>query len=212
MSVRLHVALNANVTITGIDLSNTTELIQNLGIASNTDVEVQLNDNEEIDTLVIDKERIEIQLQKSEATIVRVYPDEGNLQPLAKIASVVLNMESHEIEEISYNTELVFEQDSGQSAEKYLGPRLFFHNQLGDGQASLWGGSGEMIFGNSQERKTFTISPRLYDEHTTRVLIEASYRIISKLVPDGSQIEEALKVIWSDAHRLMEQLDSSEVA
>ena len=64
-----------------------------------------------------------------------------------------------------------------------------------------------MVFGSSQERKSFTVAPRLDDEKTTRVFVEANYHVAGGQTPLEAGMSESLATIWKDAFRVMELVD-----
>ncbi len=210
MSVSLHVALGASVVVAGIDMPAMDDFVEKLKAIFETDVQVLSGRGGDPDVLVLDRERIEVSVQGSQLIISRDYPSEEDLSTLARISNATLALLDQSIEAIGYNVDLVFEQNSGRSAERYLGERLFRHGKLDDDAWPLWGGSGTMVFGSSRERKSFTVAPRLDDEKTTRVLVEANYHVVDGQTPLESGISESLAVIWRDAFRVMELVDGEE--
>ena len=208
MPISLHVALGASVIIVGIDLPSVDNLVQELGVISKTDVQVLYGRDGDPDVLILDRERIEITILESQLFVTREYPSEEDLLPLANISTATLNFLNQPIEAIGYNVDLVFEQNSGRSAERYLGGRLFKHRELGGMEWPLWGGSGTMVFGNSRKRKSFNLAPRLEDDKTTRVLVEANYHVGDGIIPQETEISESLATIWRDTIGIMELIDA----
>ena len=207
MPISLHVALGASVVIVGIDLPSMYDLVGQLGVISKTDVQVLSGGEGDPDVLILDRERIEITVLRSQLSVSREYPSEEDLKTLANISTATLNFLDQPIEAIGYNVDLVFEQNSGRSAERYLGERLFKRRDLGDKNWPLWGGFGTMIFGDSQKRKSFNLAPRIEDGKTTRVLVEANYHVGDGLTPQRTEIGESLATIWKDSFKIMEFID-----
>ena len=210
MSVSLHVALEASVVIMGVDMPSMNDFVEKLEAMFETDVQVLSGRAGDPDVLVLDRERIEVSVQGSRLIINRYYPSEEDLPTLARISNATLTLLDQPIEAIGYNVDLVFEQDSGRSAERYLGERLFRHGKLDGDDWPLWGGSGTMVFGSSRERKSFTVAPRLDDEKTTRVLVEANYHVVGGQTPLEAGMSESLAIVWKDAFRVMELVDGEE--
>lgn len=210
MSVSLHIALDASVVIVGIDMPSMDDFVEKLETLFETDVQVLSGGDGGPDVLVLDRERIKVSVQGSQLVINRDYPSEEDLPTLARVSNVTLTLLNQSIEAIGYNVNLVFEQDSGRAAERYLGERLFRHGKLDDDEWPLWGGSGTMVFGSSRERKSFTVAPRLDDEKTTRVFVEANYHVAGGYTPSETGISESLAIIWRDAFRVMELVDGEE--
>ena len=207
MPISLHVALGASVVIVGIDLPSVDNLVEELGVISKTDVQVLLGRDGDPDVLILDRERIEITILESQLSVSREYPSEEDLSALASISTSTLNILNQPIKAIGYNVDLVFEQNSGRTAERYLGGRLFKHNEFGGEEWPLWGGFGTMVFGNSRKRKSFCITPRLDDDKTTRVSVEANYHVGDGQIPRETEICESLATIWKDTLGIMELID-----
>ena len=177
MPISLHVALGASVVIVGNDLPSVDNLIEELGGISKTDVQVLSGKDGGPDVLILDRERIRITILESQLSINREYPSEEDLLPLANISTATLSFLNRPIKAIGYNVDLVFEQDSGRSAERYLAGKLFKHREFGGKEWPLWGGFGTMVFGNSRRRKSFSVAPWIEGDKTTRVLVEANYHV-----------------------------------
>lgn len=211
MSVSLHVALDAGVVIMGVGVPSLDDFVERLETIFETDVQVLSSEGPgDPDVLVLDRERIEISVHESQLIINREYPSEEDLAALARVSNAMLTLLGQPIEAIGYNAGLAFEQNSGRSAERYLGERLFKYKQLDNDEWPLWGGSGTMVFGSSRERKSFTVAPRLDDEKTTRVFVEANYHVADGQVPSEARISESLTTVWRDVFRVMELIDGEE--
>lgn len=207
MPISLHVALGASVVIVGIDLPSVDNFGEELGVISKTDVQVLTGGDGDPDVFILDRERIEITILESQLSVSREYPSEEDLLPLASISAATLNFLNQPIEAIGYNVDLVFEQNSGRSAERYLGGRLFKHREFGGEEWLLWGGFGTMVFGHSRKRQSFNVAPRLEDDKTTRVLVEANYHVSDGNIPQETEIRESLAMIWRNTIGIMELID-----
>ena len=223
MAFWLHDALNASVVIIGVDLIPALEVVEALKAAVQTDMRIttalsppqQFGEAEQVRTLLLDRERVEITAQSSRSSVLRQHPDEGDLRRLAEITAIALDISGQATgpaATIGYNVELIFEQDSGQPAGRFLGERLFDYGGLGEDAWPLWGGAGRIVFGNSQERRMFTTESRFGDDQTTRVYLTANLHMESVRIPDEGEVRESLQTIWGDAHRFMERLDQKGAA
>ena len=206
MPISLHVALGASVVIVGIDLPSVDKLVEELEAISKTEVQVLSGGDGGPDVLFLEKERLRITILESQLSVSREYPSEEDLLPLANISTATLNILNQPIKAIGYNVDLVFEQNSGRLAERYLG-RIFKHREFGGKEWPLWGGFGTMVFGNSRKRKSFNVAPHLMDDKTTRVLVEANYHVGDEKIPQETEIGESLALIWRDTFGIMELID-----
>lgn len=218
MSFWLHDALNASVVILGVDLIPTPETVEALRAALQTDMRVTnaispplpSGEVEQVKSLLLDRDRVEITVQGSRSTIIRQHPDEANLSRLAEITAIALGISGQttgNAEAVGYNVEIIFEQDSGQPAGRYLGERLFDHNAFEEEPWPLLGGAGRIVFGDSQESRMFTAESRFGEDQTTRVFISANLHFAGVRIPHEDEVRESLQTIWGDAHRFMERLD-----
>ena len=223
MSFWLHDALNASVVILGVDLIPTPEAVDALRAALQTDMRITnaltppqpSGEVEQVRSLLLDRDRVEITVQGSRSTVLGQHPDEENLSRLAEIAAIALDISGQttgNAEAVGYNVELIFEQDSGQPAPRYLGERLFDYSTLEDEAWPLLGGAGRIVFGNSQESRMFTAESRFGEDQTTRVFVSANLQVAGVRIPDEGEVREYLQTIWGDAHRFMERLDQKGVA
>ena len=217
MSVTLHDSLNASVVLLGVDLLPTPESMDELKQAIQTDILVTVGiagpqpsgDVEEIRTLRLDRERVEMTMQGSRSTVLRQHPEGIDLPRLAEITSLALSLSQLKIEVVEavrYSVELVFEQDSGQVAGRYVAERLFDY-QPGEGDLPLWGGAARMVFGTPEVKQIFTVESRFGDDQTSRLFISANLHLEDRRIPSEDEIRESLEQIWRDAHRFMERLD-----
>ena len=218
MSFWLHDALNASVVILGVNLVPTPEAVRALGEALQTDMRVTTatsppqpsGDVEQVRSLLLDRDRAEITVQGSRSTVLWQHPDEANLSRLAEITAIALGISGQttgNAEAVGYNVELIFEQDSGQPAGRYLGERLFDYSALEKEAWPLLGGAGRIVFGSSQESRMFTADSRFGEDQTTRVFISANLHLAGARIPNEGEVRESLQTIWGDAHRFMERLD-----
>ena len=134
---------------------------------------------------------------------------------MAEITAIALGISGQttgNAEAVGYNVEVIFEQDSGQPAGRYLGERLFNQNAFQGEAWPLLGGAGRIVFGNSQESRMFTAESRFGEDQTTRVFISANLHLAGVRIPNEGEVKESLQTIWGDAHRFMERLDQKGAA
>ena len=142
MAATLHDVVSANLVLVGVGLLNEPSEFERFRNALDTDIrpEVGLVANvstgltEPSRTFTLHRERIALNLSPSRSTISREYPDESDFARLAEVAALAIestDLADGKPQAFGYNIEMVFNQDTGQSAIQYLGERLFDYGRLG---------------------------------------------------------------------------------
>ena len=106
-----------------------------------------------------------------------------------------------------YNIEMVFNQDTGQSAIQYLGERLFDYGRLGKEGWDRVGGRGQLIFTGSTGQWTITVEPRFGEESTSRFFLSLNLHKNEQRLPAKDEITTSLEEIWQEAIDFVERLD-----
>lgn len=223
MATQLRDVLSANLVLLGVDLLNVPDEVEQFRQELDVDIrfeaglatDMQSGMTEPSRTLTLDRDRIALNLHSSRSSIGRQLPEKGDLSRLAKVASLAIDHSSsiaNGVQAFGYNFEMVFEQDSGYSAIRYLGDRLFTGNALGEESWGLFGGTGRLIFDNATERRMLAIEPRYGSDATTRVFLNFNLHKNEARTPSEEEIKDSLERAWLEACAFMERLDQQGVA
>ena len=164
-------------------------------------------------TLSLRKDRIALELSPPRSTIGMEYPTRGDLARLANVACQAIASTSRESEHaplaFGFNVEMVFNQDSGKPASRYLSDRLFSSEQFGSEDWELVGGSGKFIFNDDGIRWTFNVEPRFNDENESRVFLRVNLHKSENRLPDKEEIQSSLERAWDEISGFMDRIDRS---
>ena len=162
----------------------------------------------------LNRDRIALQRVADRTTISREYPEYAGLERLATVAATAIGITHHpgdELRAFGYNIELIYEPDPPESAIQYLAERLFKQNVLSDEESSLFGGAARLYYEKHNLLWQATLEPRLNDDQTTRIFasLNLHYPGSDLNTPAESEILHSLKLVWDEAHDLIERLDKA---
>ena len=224
MAATLLDVVTANLVLVGVGLLNQQAEIDKFTGEINSEARLELGLvanipsglTEPSRTLRLNRERISLELSSARSTIAREYPSPGgeDLDHLAEVAALAISctdLTEQNLQSFGYNIETVFDQDTGQPSIRYLGERLFGPAKLGDGAWNFIGGTGSLVFGGQDGRRTFGVETRFGDQTTTRVFLRLNLHKDEQSLPSESQMKDSLRQIWREAEAFMGQLDRSGV-
>ena len=162
--------------------------------------------------LSLNRDRIVLELSPSRSTINRDYPSKEGWDRLAKVAWHAIatsDLTDQQLRAYGYNIELVYEQNSGLPALRYLGERLFQSALFSDIGWESMGGSGKLNFMDDEERWQVLIEPRLNDAETTKIFLSLNLHKQEQTLPTEENIQDSLKKIEEQAQRFINLLDKS---
>lgn len=103
-----------------------------------------------------------------------------------------------------YNLAIVYDQHSGHNAFRYLGERLFSQTIPVVTEWQLSGGSGKLIFQDSEGRRwTFLTDARFGRFESTKVYVNTNCHVSSQQVPSASDIRKTLHHVWDTVHEFV---------
>ncbi len=218
MAATLHDVVSANLVLVGIGLLNQPDEAERFRNTLDTDMRLELGLvanvptglTEPSRTFTLNRERIALNLSSSRSSIAREYPSQSDLGRLAQVASLAIestDLDGDTLQAFGYNIEMVFNQDTGQSATRYLGKRLFDYGLLGKEGWNLLGGRGQLIFRDDVGQWTITVEPRFGEESTSRFFLSLNLHKDEQRLPTEGEITDSLKEIWQEALAFIDRLD-----
>ena len=212
--------LSINLVLIGVDLLAELESLESFKTQVDPDLEIEFGLSTEMPTGVttqtrrvnLHRERIVLELSPSRSSITREFPsDRDELTRLTAAAQSAIEGSGLLVapSAFGFNIELVYDQDSGQSAERYLGSRLFGTLQIGKQDWALAGGTGNIVFtdGAGHRRWTVNVRPRSANPPNTRVALSMNLHYSEGRIPSVQQLQNALEELWEEAHALVGRLD-----
>ena len=217
MPVTIEDVLQANMILVGINLINTPEeLTAFRGDVGTEVVTAETGFGNEIveRTLTLNRDRIRVMWASDRSAIVREYPAASDIERFAQVAGMAIRntgLDDQELRAFGYNIELAYEPDSKELATKYLSDRLFMPLLLRDEGWQLTGGAGRLSFEKDGRLWQVRLEPRLNDDTTTRIFASVNLHQAEADLsfPSESEIRDCLRLLWCEAHNLVNQLDGS---
>lgn len=166
--------------------------------------------------IMLGRERITLDTDISpsiQTTISREYPSREDLGRLAEVAShATSETKLFDQEPLSsvYKIDLIYDQDSGTPAARYLANRVFASGLQHHAGWELKGGFCRIVFADAESQWGISLEPRFGNEETTTVFFSiARYSNLQRLPTEG-EIEDSFQKVWDHAHDLLNRLDESE--
>ena len=162
-------------------------------------------------SFTMNRERISIETSPLRSAIKRDYPSSDNLAQLAQVAGFAIintDLADQKPRAFGYNIELVYDQDSGLSAFRYLAGRLFTSSPFIIEEGQFVGGAGRLIYEMRGKRWTIAIEPRFRDNETTRIFLTLNLHSDEQRLPDEEEINVSLQEAWEQAHSFAKRLDA----
>ena len=163
--------------------------------------------------IALGRERIvlETDFSTSIQTIVsKEYPAREDLGRLAEVTTHAIaqtNLLDQQPQNSVYKVDLIYDQDSGLPAAKYLANQMFateIHRHAG---WELRGGFCRIVFADGEKQWGISIEPRFANEVTNTVFLSVARFSNELQLPDEGEIGESLQEVWCKAHDFLNQLD-----
>lgn len=166
--------------------------------------------------LQMPRDRMRMEASAHRTRVVREYPSEiddvGSVVRLARLAIDNTVLQEAVPSSFGFNLEMVYDQDSGESALTYLGGRLFarasdLHERWGQ-----VGGFGRLVVREGTWQWTINLEPRFQAADTTKVFLGANLHVAEPRMPDDGDMEVLLRELWRRVHEVIENLDGRDHA
>lgn len=214
--------IKVNLTLLGVKLLSSPQQVEVFSASAGAEVEatgtgLTIVGDQSIPTptirLELPKDRITLNLDADRSVIARTYPSESDLPRLAEVATLAADISklgdalptAH-----GYNVEMVYRLESGENAYKYLGQHLF-----GEGEDSLaaqdWcavGGAAKKTYESPTGRWEFLVEPRFRSSDTDKVFLLLNLHREQPAMPGQEEIATSFGLVWSQAHALMNRIDT----
>ena len=205
MAVRLEYVLSANVVLVGIELLRTEAEVEACSAAFGGEL---IQDGAFIDAvgpmapvrgrmLRAPRERILVEVSQRRSRVTKEYP--AGIDDVALVADVASRaLESTTVEEPTvsghgFNFAMVYSDDSGEEALRYLGRRIFAPPAFVPERWTSFGGQGKLIFQEGVRRWTITLEPRLQAPNTQKVFLDINLHVPEPGVPSRDEMEAQLR-------------------
>lgn len=212
MSTEIQDVLKAYLVLVGVDLLNTPESINSFRDSIDSEISLSIVPGlpSHSRMITLPKHRISLSLESGRSTLEREYPSRDDLSMLAKVSHKAVyhtNLEGHIFQAFGFNIELVYDQDSGFPAAKYLSNKIFRNDFPGNDSWNLHGGSAKITFHSEDKYWNVTIEPRFNDSETSKVFLTLNLHRTDRRLPEEQGILDSLEETWDEAMKFVKHLD-----
>ena len=223
MATRLREIIGVYVVVLDLELLGSDDQILEFQKALDVDVRlsagmatnVMTGQNHPTKTLNLDRDRISLNLSKPRSTIIRDFPGidslESELSRLAEVAHTAFSISrltTGALCNYGYNVEMVFDQDSEETALVYLGKRILNYDVLSQPGRELMGGTCKFLVNDELGQWSYTIEPRAGELQRQKVFLGVNLHQDQKVLPEQTTILNAVSRIVVSANELMNRLDT----
>lgn len=219
MTAKVQDVLKTNLVLVGVGLLNNLEELEKFDHAVNSELMIEgggmmVNATgivpEPMRAITIPKDRVSLELSPSRSVISRDYPSRNDLSRVAEVAAKAIcstDLKAPSLAGFGFNIDLMYDQDSGDTAFGYLAKRMFSPDLSMNEGWNLVGGAGRLLFNRGGNVWTVNVEPRLGDQNTHRVFMKLNLHINDREIPDGERIRRFLEEIWDQAHIMVDMID-----
>lgn len=159
--------------------------------------------------LTLNRDRITLDLSPARSVIEREYPQEEDLDRLAKVAESALSSTASRAtpQSFGFNVDIVYGTDSSQPASRYIAERLPAGDLAIDEDWHLEGGSIKLAFRGDETLWTIRLEPRFQELDTPKLFLSLNLHREEQRTPSQDEIAERLRAVWKTAQRIMARFD-----
>lgn len=159
--------------------------------------------------LALSRDRITLELSPVRSVIEREYPEEDDLDRLAKVAGHALSNTASPgtPQSFGFNVDIVYGTDSSQPASRYIAERLQAGNLALDDDWHLEGGSVRLAYRGGDTLWTIRLEPRFQELNTPKLFFSLNLHREEQRTPSQDEITERLRAVWQTAQRIMARFD-----
>lgn len=159
------------------------------------------------------RDRIILNLSRVRTVITREFPSLDTLdRDLSRFAEVTDHiLRTTDLSEVrcdfGYNVDMVFDQDTKETALEFLGERLLNYDALNQPGRELVGGTCRIIVKDESGQWTYNLEPRAGDLQRKRVFVGTNLHKQESLLPGKDEITSSIESVVNSVIELMCRLD-----
>lgn len=162
--------------------------------------------------LRLPRERLVLETSNRWTRVSMEYP--GGVEEVAGIGLTLVRacdataLENATPTAFGFNIEMVYDQDSGETAIQYLGRRLL-RTPVGlvEGE-TRFGGSARIVLPEAESRLSVVIEPRHQSLDTPKVFLAMNQHFEGGRVPSADEMTERMSALWKRASAFATDLDA----
>ena len=211
MSIKVQDFLNVNIVFNGVELLDTLACVKKferfigseIVVIEGATVSANLSGSmsAKARTFTIQKDRIRVDCSQINSVIQRDYPSLEDLARLAEVVNCAIS-NSTQIKKptnFGFNLDLVYSQDSGLSASKYIARQILSPVLLEKKEWDIVSGFGGFTLDEDGKRWSIKIEPRYSDIMTPKVFLSLNLHFNESRFPEKNEIHSSLDEMWRKA-------------
>ena len=221
MAVRVEDVLSVNVVLVGIELLKTAPEIAACSAAIGKEF---IQGRQFIDAvpemapvtgrvMQLPRERVVVAVSGHRSRVTKEYPNAiDDVALVAQIAAQAIastTVQDPVVPSHGYNFTMVYSNESGEDAGRYLGRRIFAPPVFVPKGWSSVGGYGKLNFQDGVRQWAITLEPRLQDPNTSKVFLDINLHVPEAGLPQEDEMGTQLRTLWERAHSLIEAIDAN---
>ena len=222
MAVQLREVINFSLVILNLELLASEGSLTGFQNAVKADVrqgggvsiDVATGQPQQARVLHLDRDRISLNLSAARSSVTREFPSVDHLRDdagrFAQVVKAAL-LEGHHLDDarhsFGYNAEVVFDQDSNETAFEFIGNRLIRSDRLVAPDRQFLGGACRMIVRDELGLWTSSFEPRFNDLQGSRVFVNVNLHNEQEPLPRGMAVADAVVRVVEGVRDLMNRLD-----
>ena len=162
--------------------------------------------------LILDKERIKLELFPDRSTISRDYPQRSDIDRLAEVTGLAIGsseLGDQQLRAFGFNIEVAWESTSGESALEFISTRVFAPDLFRDSEYRLIGGSPRLQLLLDDMLWNVAIEPRFGDPESNRIFVSMNLHREESEIPTEPDIRDSLAQVWNHAHAFLVSVSRS---
>ena len=221
MAVRVEDVLAVNVVLVGVELLKTAPEVDACSAVIGREL---IQDGAFIDVVAelppvrgralrSARERIVVEVSELRSRVTKEYPAAvDDVALVAKVAAQALastTVPEPVVSGYGFNFTMVYHDESGEDALRYLGRRIFAPPSFVPEGWSSFGAQGKLRFQDGDRQWTVTLEPRLQVPKTQKVFLDINLHVPEARIPQEDEMETHLRALWEQAHTLIEAIDAN---
>lgn len=219
-ALQIEEVINANLTLAGAHLLATDDMrnrfkdrVGSEVVRANKDVnigEYQIGVGPE--QLLINSDRIRLDIGPQRSVINMEYPDANGLQRLSEVATLAIEVSNYHgrpLPAYGFNVDAVYRFAPGVTAGAFMSRRIFVPNLLPEHQ--LIGGTAVLNTIRNGRNWQIALQPRFQDLSSDRLFMTLNLNFANTNTPSIDRIRKRFTEVWENAHTILDHFNDKEV-
>ena len=162
--------------------------------------------------LLLNRDRIIVDVIPDRSTIARKYPNEDDIDRLVEVINHAIEQSdvgSQKLRAYGINLDAVYELPTEENASQFIAKRIFFPDLLQKTGSQLVGGSAKLHFLKDGQTWNVAIEPRFGKLEANKVFVSLNLHKEGTEMPSQSLIGASFREVWKQADSFMDSLNRS---